>query len=357
MRLLCRSALFVLFAKSVASCEFLTLSPPTVSSLQSQGLWEGVLSALIDVNDLVQQASLKNSNMGVVISVSYLNETIYQSVAGAAKYVNGEAVPPTFDSTVWRLGSVTKVFTALMLMNQVDAGLVSYDTALNQLMPGFSPSGASTEVIRSVTLGGLASQIAAVVREAPPPCAADSSSCGLTTDEVLPYINALPLLWAPGVRPAYSNLGFSLLGRALESPDQPYEEYVESKLLKPLGMPHSGFNWTNEVYSNLAVGADPNHPITHLGWTAPNGEMFATANDMSTFINFLTSPDGFEGVLSKWRKDEWLLKVGAIMPDGVSGYGMPWEILYENGHWLRTKAGTSVLFVLNGFRSLIYIVN
>ena len=79
--------------------------------------------------------------------------------------------------------------------------------------------------------------------------------------------------------------------------------------------------------------------MTHLGWTAPNGEMFATAHDMANFINFMTSTEGVDGVLSRWRKDEWFNKVGTLLPDGVSGFGFPWELLYENGRWLRTKAG------------------
>jgi len=222
---------------------------------------------------------------------------------------------------------------------------VSYDTALSEVMPGFAPKGASADDLRAVTLGAIAGQIGAVVREAPQPCSADESACNLTTQEILPAINALPLLWTPGVRPAYSNLGFSLLGRALESPELSYEAWVETKILEPLGMNHSGFDWTDDVYSNLATGAEPDHAVTHLGWTAPNGEMFSTASDMESFLNnFITGSFEQGSVLPQWRKNEWFHKTAALLPDGISGYGMPWELQFSEarvgpGRWLRTKAG------------------
>jgi hypothetical protein len=161
--------------------------------------------------------------------------------------------------------------------------------------------------------------------------------------------------------------GFALLGRALEAASSPssspsswspsssssssssFESQVQADLLSPLGMtPLSGFNWTDEVLTELARGggsAGAVQPVTRLGWAAPGGEMFATAADMARFLNFLTQQtpppppqqkqqhtpadddadndhdhgDDEPMLLSQWRKDEWLLKVGALMPDGVSG--------------------------------------
>ena len=48
------------------------------------------------------------------------------------------------------------------------------------------------------------------------PCQSDESRCNLTTAEMLPELNKGPLLWPVNVRPSYSNLGFGLLGRAME---------------------------------------------------------------------------------------------------------------------------------------------
>ena len=70
-----------------------------------------------------------------------------------------------------------------------------------------------------------------------------------------------------------------------------YEDQVTSGILEPLGMTSSGFNWTPDILSRLARGGgnSANHTVTHLGWSAPGGEMFASAADMGRFLNFLTS--------------------------------------------------------------------
>ena len=86
-----------------------------------------------------------------------------------------------------------------------------------------------------------------MVREVPLPCRSDDSDCELTTADMVPALNGLPTLWAPDRRPAYSNLGFSLLGRILEltSPWQPYEQCTEPP------SPHHG------------LSAPPPHTHTH----------------------------------------------------------------------------------------------
>lgn len=227
------------------------------------------------------------------------------------------------------------------------------DAPLSDLLPAFAPAGATSIHLRALTLEALASQQSGIAREVPMPCAADVSDCNLSTAEVLPVVNELPLLWAPGRRPAYSNLGFALLGRALETVSDPprYEAFVEARQCRLLGMNHSGFTWTEAVLQRLARGAEPQRAVTHLGWAAPSGEMFSTAQDMSRFLNFLTEPEpasngmGSGGlgvgdhVLPLWRRRSWLSRVSSLLPDEVSAYGLPWELQLVSGRWLRTKAG------------------
>jgi CubicO group peptidase (beta-lactamase class C family) len=199
-------------------CDFLPLQAPSVAALQAQGLWAGVDAALQDVGQLVQAAADNHSGTGFAVVVSYRGETVLQTGAGVARLLpNGSAVAPDADRSVWRLGSLTKLFTALLLARRVDeagsgsnttsaASSLSYDTPLSDLIPGFAPVGATPAQVRGVTLGALAGQLGGIVREPPRPCLVDQSDCNVTTAEMLPSVNALPLLWAPGVRPSYSNL-------------------------------------------------------------------------------------------------------------------------------------------------------
>ena len=106
-----------------------------------------------------------------------------------------------------------------------------------------------------------------------------------------------------------------------------------------LGMNHSGFTWTEAVLQRLARGAEPRHAVTHLGWAAPSGEMFSTADDMSRFLNFLTEPEPAsngmgsglgvgDDVSPLWRRRSWLSRVSSLLPDEVSGHRLPWELQF-----------------------------
>ena len=190
-----------------------------------------------------------------------------------------------------------------------------------------------------------------MVREVPLPCKGDESECDFTTAQMIPAINTLPTLWSPNRRPAYSNLGFSLLGRALELCDpskRTYETYVVEEILQPLGMRSSGFDLTKPaVLSHLAVGT--NHDTlkpTRLGWAAPNGEMYVTAADMARFMMFVGSRGqsayfNASKVLSEKMMSEWFLP-RYMYPGGVDGFGLPWEIVKsgtDDENMLFTKSG------------------
>jgi CubicO group peptidase (beta-lactamase class C family) len=294
-------------------------------------LWGNVTAALGEVDRLLQNES---SDMGLAAVVTYGDKIIYRAGYGNAL----QSATPDFDTTVWRLGSITKVFTALQMFHMVEKRLLSsVDVPITELVPGFQPQGYENASSGAITLGSVAAHVGGIAREVPGPCFSDLSQCDYSTEELLPVLNNMSLLWDPDSRPSYSNLGYSLLGRALASKaGKRYEEYVEQDLLKPLGMASSGFTWTDAALANLARGAYPDRPITHLGWAAPSGDLFTTAADMAKFLLLLTGSG--PSLLSAWRLRQWA-QPKFLLPDGLGGYGMPWEIERISGRWLLTKSG------------------
>ena len=238
------------------------------------------------------------------------------------------------------LVTVTKVFTVLALLHTLQQGdITSAEASVHDFLPGFCPldHDCATD---PVTFAALASQMGGIVREPGGPCNGDASDCNVTTAAMTPWLNSQPLLWPPNVRPSYSNLGFALLGHAVAAAtgDAPYETYLES-LLARLGMIDSTFANTPQTLASLARGHRAGTYLTELGWSRPDGGMQSTAADMERFLHFLTGSIAdatAEAVLSTPRRRWWALP-RFVNPDGISGYGMPWELLSVNGKLIPTK--------------------
>ena len=78
--------------------------------------------------------------MGVGLAIAYNGEVVHSLVAGAARHSDaGTAVPPD-DDTVWRIGSVTKVFTVLAALFRADEGGLMLDDPVKSLLPAFTLS-------------------------------------------------------------------------------------------------------------------------------------------------------------------------------------------------------------------------
>merc|ERR1719424_154937 len=225
-------------ATATAQCPLQPIEPPPLETLKSAAAWHKVTAAIAAVEAAVKQFAEKNPGSGIQAIVSYQDNVIQQVSNGIAR---GSSAPD-YNRTVWRIASITKVFTALQLLQLADRNQIQLDAEVHQLLPKLTST-------PGVTLRSLATQMSGMVREVPLPCRGDASDCDLTTAQMIPSLNKLPTLWPPNRRPSYSNLGFSLLGRALEKADpsgRTYEQYVGEEILAPLGMHSSGFDLTKQ---------------------------------------------------------------------------------------------------------------
>lgn len=81
------------------------------------------------------------------------------------------------------------------------------------------------------------------------------NGCNMSAADLYHNIANLSLVRPPGLEPIYSNMGFGAIGRALEKIQGPTWEYqLQKRVLEPLGMVHSGTEFTDEVKKYLAVG-------------------------------------------------------------------------------------------------------
>ena len=173
---------------------------------------------------------------------------------------------------VYRVGSVSKPFTALLLMMLVELGLIDLDAPVQQYLPDFNPT------IRP----GRRSRCAKCCRIAPASCARGQSAATSTTPATLAAtvkgLNDTTLTSEPGTTTAYSNMALAVAGYVLErTQKQPFETMMRDKLLAPLGMSDSSFVLTPELAKRLPPapmwtyhGREFSAPVWNVG-TVPAG--------------------------------------------------------------------------------------
>lgn len=189
---------------------------------------------------------------------------------------NGARVTP---DSIFRIGSVSKLFAALLTLLGESHRLISLDdpvkeyiTDLNMIDP-FHDEKSDRRL--SFTWRQIASHTAGIPREAP----CSYHSCQRTDQEMMARLAKTRLILPTAARPSYSNLGYAMLGHFVAKVfGQQYEGLVHDVLLAPLEMGNTSFVAPS---SGSFVQPVPNAPFFDLGWLAPSGQMFSSARDLS----------------------------------------------------------------------------
>ena len=287
---------------------------------------ESALSALID----------KNSSLPAIsMNVFYQDKVLWSGHFGSKVYQHPETKPN--DSTVYRIGSVTKIFAVLLMYKLYEEGKISsIDDPLSKYAPNFAINNPYTN--ENITLREIASQMSGLPREAP--CL---YSCSNTTSaEQLALLTNRTLILPPWVEPSYSNLGYGLLGRLLTENilNQTFESWTQENILKPLGMVNTGFEITDEVQKNMAFPYLPQGKrmeFVNIGWLAPAGQMYSTIEDLAKLGMMFAQPQ--KQKLFKPATLREMMTPKDITPDGVTVWGSPFEMAFKEHVLVRAKGG------------------
>lgn len=244
--------------------------------------------------------------------------------------------------TVYRIGSITKQFTALMLLQLVHDGKVHFSDPAEKYFPEISLVKDRPPFAQPITLLQLATHTAGLGRE---PDDMDTYTRGPVSEWEKTLIAALPhtkYIFEPGTHFSYSNIGYAILGAALSrAAHQPYTDYVKQKILIPMGMTHSDFEATPAIHEHLAAGylmekgkldsTVPTQEHAGRGYKVPNGALYTTVGDLARFEVFemLNGPDA---VLPKDELKQNYARV-AIANNGLNaGYGIGFNLKRVGDH-------------------------
>jgi len=257
-------------------------------------------------------------------------------------------VPATSD-TVYRIGSVTKQFTALMLLQLAQDGKVHLSDPVEKYFPEVNKVQGRAPGAPPITLVQLATHTSGLGRE---PEDTETYLKGAVADWEKVLIAALPHTryeYEPGSRFSYSNVGYAILGAALgRAAGQPYVEYVQQRIFKPLGMSHSFFEPDARTRSSIARGylnedgkvdtAEAEREHQGRGYKVPNGAIYTTVGDMARFVAFEMGAEAPQ-VLKKESLDESFERLVTANAGFTRGYGTGFQVL---------RLGDSVVYGHNG---------
>ena len=196
--------------------------------------------------------------------------------------------------TGFRIGSVTKVLTALQTLILRDSSVIeSLDQDITIYYPQFKVRNPySTK--RGITFRQLMSHMSGLPRNAPCP-AMFVLGCNLTEKDILDSIAGLRLLFPPGSNVAYSNLGFGLLGQVVAHIlGISWNNSVSKMVFEPLEMKNSGNTYGSDDLSKIAVGYYPDGTEAgwlDTGWDGPAGQTYSSTADLAKvmFLAFSTN--------------------------------------------------------------------
>ncbi|MGO8817000.1 MAG: serine hydrolase [Terriglobia bacterium] len=234
---------------------------------------------------LVERIDTFHMGVGFVVGVI---EPQGRRVVSYGSLNHGDPRPLNGD-TIFEIGSVTKVFTSLLLSDMVQRGEVALaDPVAKYLPPEVKVPERGGRVITLVDLSTHTSGLPRLPTNLKPKDPANPYA-DYSVEQLYQFLSSYQLTRDIGSQFEYSNLGGGLLGHALSRrAGMSYETLVRSRITQPLGMTCTGITLTPEMKARLATGHDdklaavPNWDLPTL---AGAGALRSTANDMLTFLS------------------------------------------------------------------------
>jgi CubicO group peptidase (beta-lactamase class C family) len=199
----------------------------------------------------------------------------------------GEEATPT-PSSVFRIASMTKSFTAATILLLRDEGRLRLDDEIAAHVPELASLQLPTEDSPPITIRHLLTMTAGFPTDDP----WGDRQQGLDLAAFSELLRGgLSFAWTPGNRFEYSNLGYGILGRLITNvAGQEYREVVRERLLDPLGMASSGYLEEEIEPARLARGyvwrdgRFVDEPMDAYGALASMGGMFTTLDDLTKWV-------------------------------------------------------------------------
>jgi CubicO group peptidase (beta-lactamase class C family) len=284
---------------------------------------------------------------GVSMAIVEGDQIVHLRGFGRAR-PGGEAPTP---QTPFFIASLTKSFTALAIMQLVEAGKIYLDAPVQRYLPWFRL--ADPQASAQITVRHLLNQTSGLPTSAGEIQMADFDNSPGATERQARALATLKLKHPVGAAFEYSNANYNLLGLIVEAASgESYADYVKKHIFTPLDMSHSYTSMAVAKQDGLAEGhqywfahpfAAPNVPAP-IG-SLPSGQLISSSEDMARYLIALLNEGRYGNVqiLSRAGIDEMHRGVAetSFMDLSLGQYGMGWFIDEISGTKLAWHSGTN----------------
>ncbi len=283
-------------------------------------------------------AAVKYNNFQGAVLVEKEGKVILSKGYGMADYEN--TIQNT-SSTRFAIGSITKQFTAMAIMQLYERGRLKLDDKLSRYYPDF-PRG------NEITIHQLLSHTSGIVNYTMLPEYWQIDPYKITKDDIFKLLYNNPLDFKPGERWNYSNSGYVLLSDIVEKiTGKSYEEYLDKNIFKPLRMKNSGLCMSRDKLNIKTVGYDGYLDIQPVDDTMSfrgsfgAGSLYSTVEDLYLWEKALDT----EKLVSKKTMNKIFTPYFETF---MGAYGYGWYIKGEDKEKTAFHDG-----IIAGFHSII----
>jgi CubicO group peptidase (beta-lactamase class C family) len=228
--------------------------------------------------DKILNDQFKPDGTGCAALVAKEGQVIYRKGFGLADL---ELNVPMRPEMVFRIGSITKQFTAIAILQLMEQGKLSLQDEITRYIPDYPMHG------HSITIEHLLTHTSGIKSYTNVPMFREIIRTDMKPEEIIEKNKALPMEFAPGTKWNYNNSGYIMLGYIIEKVSgKTYAEYLQENFFTPLGMTSSYYGDDTKIIKNRASGYQPGEGGTvnadYLSMTLPYaaGSIMSTVDDL-----------------------------------------------------------------------------
>lgn len=233
--------------------------------------------AIADEMTAYLQACLANRYFMGSVLVARAGEVLLSAGYGMA---NLEHDVPNTPQTKFRIGSITKQFTATAILQLQEQGLLEVHDSISTYLPDY-PNG------EQITIHHLLNHTSGIPNYTELDNFEQTTKIQVTLDDLIARFSGEPLEFTPGERYRYTNSGYVVLTKIIETvSSHSYADYLQHQILEPLGMVDSGYDRQEVILPHRASGyifsgeAYQNADSVDMSWPSGAGGMYSTIEDL-----------------------------------------------------------------------------
>jgi CubicO group peptidase (beta-lactamase class C family) len=314
----------------------------------------GVRSAVGLLSAWIESQLAYSGVPGLSIGILHDQEMVWSAGFGRASL---DPPRPATPDTLYRIASITKLFTSTAIMQLRDAGKLQLDDPVVEHLPWFRIKQAHADA-PVITIRHLLTHTAGLPREAGFPYWSDGVFP--TIEQIRDRLPAQETALPTETEWKYSNLGLTLAGEIVAAVSgRPYPDYVTQHILEPLGMRRTFVTSPPADHPDLAAGHGRRLPGAGRGVApytdgrgiTPAANMTTCVSDLARFarLQFREGPAGGEQILQSSTLRE-MQRVHWLQPDWIAGWGLGFRIMRTAGQTYVGHGGS-----LRGYRTQIQL--